>query len=146
MDQVTGTLYYGRAARTLADVGIQSGTESGVDLAVEIVRDLLPDLLAAHCYHGLFPFSKGTRLNHDSLIRGASKSRNISRARNNRVLTEAREIPKASATSSMLKCCMSRNTNTSRYLAPNDAKASSKIVRTSLRSSASEGISRQSAK
>src|SRR5215471_3097404 len=94
----------------------------GSHLAVDIVRNLSPHLFAVD-YHGLVPLA------NESLLQlpprpGLSRSRSISRARSSRVLTDAVEICNALAVSSMLKCCMSRSTNTSRYFWPSDASAS----------------------
>src|SRR5713101_9616580 len=124
---------------------VDGGAQVGGNVAVEIVRNLAPHFFAFH-YHGFVPFSKDSRLLQLPPSPGASRSRSISRARSRRVLTDAVEIPSALAVSSMLKCCISRRTNVSRYFSPSEANASASFCRISLRSRVSKGISSQSAK
>src|SRR4051812_37986340 len=101
------------ASLASADVFVHGSAQPGLYFAVEIIRNLAPHLFAIH-YHGFVPFPKDILLIHGPPNPGASRSRNISRARSKRVFTDAVEIFNASAVSSMLKCCMSRRTNTSR--------------------------------
>lgn len=84
-----------------------------LDIAVEIIRDFAPYLFASD-YHGFVPFSNDNRPLHAPLKPGDNRSRSINRARKRRVLTEAVEMPSDFAVSSMLRCCMSRSTKTSR--------------------------------
>src|SRR3954469_23789433 len=101
------------ASLASANMIVHGSAHSGIDFAIEIIRNLAPDLFAIH-YHGFVPFPKDILLIHGPPNPGASRSRNISRARSKRVFTDAVEIFNASAVSSMLRCCMSRSTNTSR--------------------------------
>src|SRR5207249_7241985 len=94
-----------------------------VDLLLNIVRNLAPYLLAGY-YHGFFPFAKLNRLLQLPPNPGASKSRNMRRARNKRVFTLATVMSSAFAVSSILRCCTSRSTKTSRYFSPKGAMAS----------------------
>src|SRR5580704_2097294 len=144
-DHVASALEYRTAFPARAKVLIHGGAQFRGDFAVEKIRNLVPQLLAGH-YHGLVPFANDNLLLQLPSSPGASRSRSISRARSNRVLTDAVETPRALAVSSILKCCMSRSTKTSRYFCPSDASASASFCRTSLRSRVSDGISRQSAK
>src|SRR6266496_1789134 len=121
------------------------GAQLRGDFAFQIVRDLAPYLFALD-YHGLTPFSKDNLVFQLPPNPGDSRSRNIRRALNSRVFTDAVEIPSAWEVSSMLKWCMSRSTKTSRYISPSSASASASFSRISFRSSVSDGISRQSAK
>src|SRR6266566_10152674 len=121
------------------------GAQVRGNVAFQIIRDLAPYLFASD-YHGLTPFSKDSLVLQLPPNPGDSRSRNISRALNSRVFTDAVEIPSAWDVSSMLKWCMSRSTKTSRYISPSSASASFNFSRISFRSSVSDGISRQSAK
>src|SRR5205085_3356680 len=94
-----------------------------VDLLLNVFRNLAPYFLAGH-YHGFFPFTKLNRLFQLPPSPGASKSRNMRRARNKRVFTLATVMSSAFAVSSMLRCCTSRSTKTSRYFSPKDASRS----------------------
>src|SRR6266478_523817 len=116
-----------------------------VDLCLDVVRNLAPYFLAGY-YHGFFPFTKLNRLFQLPPSLGASKSRNMRRARNSRVFTLAPVMSSAFAVSSILRCCTSRNTKTSRNFSPRDASASRSFSRISFLSAVSDGISRQSAK
>src|SRR5208282_4661517 len=122
-----------------------SSAQARIDFTFEIVRNLPPHIFAAD-YHGFVPLTKSSLLLQLPPSPGASRSRSISRARSKRVLTDAVEIPRALAVSSMLRCCISRRTKISRYFSPSAASASASFSRTSLRSRVSKGISRQSAK
>src|SRR5215469_15867907 len=118
---------------TCADVFFHGSSQNRVDVAIQIIRDVSPHVFAAD-YHGFAPFSKDALGLQLPPSPGANRSRNISRARNSRVLTDAVDIPSAFAVSSMLKCCISRNTKTSRYFAASEARASANFCRTSFRS------------
>src|ERR1700741_366976 len=128
------------------EVFVHGGAQGGIHIALQVIRNLAPHFFEVHSFqvhHGLVPFSKGRRLNQPCSQPAASRSRNISRARNSRVFTDAMEIPSASAVSWMFSCSISRSTKTSRYLRSRVANASASFRRTSFRSRASEGISRQ---
>src|SRR5580698_3412898 len=114
-DHVARAIDHSGTVFASANMFVDRDAQSGVDFAVEIVRDFKPDLFAVHD-HGFVPFSKDKLLFmlHAPPRPGASKSRSIRRARNRRVLTDAVEISSALAVSSMLRCCMSRSTKTSR--------------------------------
>src|SRR4029077_8100356 len=117
---------HGAAARAVLKMRVHRHPQRGVDFVVNVIRNLAPDLLAIHCFsihHGLVPFQNGRRLNQPCCHPAASKSRSISRARSNLVFTDATEMPNASAVSWMLRCSMSRSTNTSRYLRSSVANA-----------------------
>src|SRR2546425_1151309 len=144
-NHVARTIEHGGAVLAPAEMLFHGSAQTRVDFTFKIVRNLAPHLFALD-YHGLFPFAKDNLLLQAPPNPGASRSRSMSRARSRRVLTEAVEIPSALAVSSMLKCCMSRSTKTSRYICPSETSASASICRTSFRSRVSEGISRQSAK
>src|SRR2546426_12644034 len=73
----------------------------------DVVRNLAPYFLARY-YHGFFPFTKLNRLFQLPPSPGASKSRNMRRARQKRVLTPAVGMSRALALSSMVRCCPSR--------------------------------------
>src|SRR6202034_4468255 len=105
----------------------------------EIIRDLPPHLFAAD-YHGLVPLARNSLLLQLPPNPGASRSRSISRARRKRVLTDAVEIPRALAVSSMLKGCISRRTTASRSFSPSEAYRSANFRRNCLRSRVSKGI------
>src|SRR6201984_3914490 len=107
---------------TFLEVSFHGGASRGIHVVLQRVGDLRPDMFAVD-YHGLFPFSNGKRPNHEPPRPGASGSRSMRRARNSRVLTDACVIPRASAVSSMLKCCTSRSMTTSRYFAASPATA-----------------------
>src|SRR5437868_10361822 len=96
------------------------GSQFWIDIAFKVIRYLAPYLFTAD-YHGLFPFAKDRRSFQIVPNPGASRSRNIRRARKSRVLTAALEMPNVFAVSSMLRCCMSRSTKTSRYLSASEA-------------------------
>src|SRR6266571_1615405 len=113
LDHVSSALEHGSAAVTLPEVRLHGSTQIRIDVIFEVVGDLLPDLFAVD-YHGLVPFAKCNLVLQVPPSPGANRSRSMSRARSSRVLTDAVEIPRVFAVSSMLKCCMSRNTNTSR--------------------------------
>src|SRR5579863_2479630 len=142
-----------RTTPAAANMLVHFRAQTHAHLAVHIAGDLAPDCFATHpvwfhifsAHHGLVPFSKGRRLNQPCSHPPASRSRNMSRARRSRVFTEATEMPSASAVSWMFNCSMSRSTKTSRYFRSSDASASASFCRTSFRSRASDGISRQSA-
>src|SRR6266849_408563 len=108
---------------TSMNVFLHGNSQTGFDFAVDIVRDFAPHVFAGD-YHGFVPFAKDNLLLHAPPRPGASRSRSISRARSKRVLTDAVEIPSALAVSSILRCCMSRRTKTSRYFSPSEANAS----------------------
>ena len=100
---------HGPALLARKKMRVHRRAQPGIDVALNVVRDLLPHLFAVHCvlivlvvvgiHHGLFPFSNGKRLNQPCSHPAASRSRNIKRARNSRVFTDATEIPSASAVS-----------------------------------------------
>src|ERR1700733_5211375 len=145
LDHIARAIQHRGAPLAAADVLLQCQPQAGLDVAFKVVRNLAPNIFAVN-YHGFVPFSKDNRLLQLPPNPGASRSRSISRARSNRVLTDPVLMPSACAVSSMLRCCMSRSTNTSRYFPPSAASPSESNCRTSLRSSVSDGISRQSAK
>src|SRR5579872_4708283 len=145
LNDVTRAVEHSGAAPAAADVLIHGKPQIGFDLTIKVVGNLAPDFFAVD-YHGLVPFSNDNLLLQLPPSPGDNRSRNISRARSKRVLTEALEIPSALAVSSILRCCMSRRTKTSRYFSPSEPNASASFCRTSLRSKVSDGISRQSAK
>src|SRR6266536_25127 len=113
LDHVSRALEHGSTAITFAEVRLHGSTQIRIDVIFEVVGDLLPDLFAID-YHGLVPFAKCNLVLQLPPSPGANRSRSMSRARISLVLTDAVEIPRAFAVSSMLKCCMSRSTNTSR--------------------------------
>src|ERR1700720_2496643 len=113
LDHVSRAFEDRPAAFTLTEVCLHGDAQVRIDVIFEIVGDLLPDLFAVD-YHGLVPFAKCSFVLQVPPSPGANRSRSMSRARSSRVLTDAEEIPRVLAVSSMLKCCMSRNTNTSR--------------------------------
>src|SRR5207302_3371577 len=84
-----------------------------VDLLLNIVRNLAPYFLAGY-YHGFFPFAKLNRLFQLPPNPGASKSRNMRRARSKRVFTLAVVISSAFAVSPILRCRPSPGTTPSR--------------------------------
>src|SRR5437762_7482328 len=92
-----------------------------VDLLLTIVRNLAPYFLARY-YHGFFPFTKLNRLFQLPPNPGASKSRNMRRARNKRVFTLATGMSSAFAVPSMLRCCTSRTKKTPRYFSPKNPR------------------------
>src|SRR6266576_566615 len=97
-DYVLSSFQHRLASRASAEVFFHRHAQPGIQIAFDVIRDLLPHLLAID-YHGLVPFSKGRRLNQPCSHPPASRSRNMRRARSNRVFTEATEIPSASAVS-----------------------------------------------
>ena len=99
LDYIASSFQHRLASRASAEVFVHRHAQRGIHIAFDVIRDLLPHLLAIDSYHGLVPFSKGSRLNQPCSHPPASRSRNIRRARNNRVFTEATEIPRASAVS-----------------------------------------------
>src|SRR6266850_7420372 len=113
LDHVSRPVEHGAAALTLPEMRFHGSAQIRIDVIFEIVGDLVPDLFAVD-YHALLPFAKCNLVPQVPPSPGAKRSRSMSRARNSRVLTDAVEIPRVFAVSSMLKCCMSRNTNTSR--------------------------------
>src|SRR5205807_4117215 len=101
-DHVARSLEQRPASRARLEMLIHAGAEAGLDVIFEIVRDFAPHVLAVHSFivhHGLVPFSNGTRLNQPCSQPAARMSRSMRRARNRRVLTEAIEMPSASAVS-----------------------------------------------
>src|SRR5882724_8344571 len=145
MDHISGAIEHRCAVLAFLEMSLHGGAQLRVRFAFQIVRDFQPYLLATD-YHGLLPFPDGARLNQPFAKAGARISRSMSRARSRRVLTLANEMLNASALSSMLMCSTSRRRNTSRYFCPRLATALARMARNSVFSSASEGISRQSAK
>src|SRR6266853_6861624 len=131
LDHVSRALEHRPAAITLTEVRLHRHAQTRIDVIFKIVRDLLPDLFAVD-YHGLVPFAKCSLVLQVPPSPGANRSRSMSRARSSRVLTDAEEIPRALAVSSMLKCCISRRTNVSRYFSPSEANASASFCRISL--------------
>src|SRR2546428_3742731 len=91
-----------------------------VDLLLNIVRNLAPYLLAGY-YHGFFPFAKLNRLLQLPPNPGASKSRNMRRARNKSAFTPATGVSSAFSVSSILPVCTSRRPKTSPHFSPTDA-------------------------
>src|SRR5271157_472534 len=145
LNDVTRAVKHSGAAPAAADVLFHGKPQIRFDPTIKVVRNLAPDFFAVD-YHGLVPFSNDNLVLQLPPSPGDNRSRNISRARSKRVLTDALEIPSALAVSSILRCCMSRRTKTSRYFSPSEANASASFWRTSFRSRLSDGISRQSAK
>src|SRR5207249_11670156 len=80
-----------------------------VDLLLNIVRNLAPYLLAGY-YHGFFPFANLNRLLQLPPNPGASKSRNMMRARNKRDFTHATVMSTAFPVSAVLTSSSSRPT------------------------------------
>src|ERR1700751_3569126 len=113
LDHVSRALDHRPTAITLPEVRFHGDAQIRIDVIFEIVRDFMPDLFAVD-YHGLVPFARCSFVLQVPPSPGANRSRSMSRASSSRVLTDAEEIPRVLAVSSMLKCCMSRNTNTSR--------------------------------
>src|SRR2546426_11010717 len=74
-----------------------------VDLLLNIVRNLAPYFLARY-YHGFFPFTKLNRLFQLPPSPGASKSRNMRRARNKSVFTLAMVMSSAFPVSALAQC------------------------------------------
>src|SRR6266536_4985516 len=113
LNHVSRALEHGPTAITLPEVRLHGHAQIRIDVIFEVVGDFLPDLFAID-YHGLVPFAKCNLVLQEPPSPGANRSRSMSRARSRRVLTDAVEIRRAFAVSSMLNCCMSRSTNTSR--------------------------------
>ena len=113
LDHVSRAVKHRGAALAAAEVLFHGKPQIRIDVIFKVVRNLAPDFFAVD-YHGLVPFSNDNLLLQLPPSPGANRSRSISRARSKRVLTDAVEIPSALAVSSMLKCCMSRSTKTSR--------------------------------
>ncbi len=92
-----------RAALASSKMFVHRRAQSRIHFSIDVIRNLAPHLFAIQHflihYHGLFPFSNGSRLNQPCSHPAASRSRSISRARNSRVFTEATVIPSASAVS-----------------------------------------------
>src|SRR5580698_7007100 len=145
LDHIASAVQNGAAFCAAGEVLIHREFQLRIEVAVDIVRNFPPNIFTFQD-HGFVPLGKAEGLAQAPSRPGARKSRNIRRARSRRVFTAPGEIPRTSAASSVLKCCTSRNTKTSRYFSVNEAKALTSISRTCLRSSASEGISRQSVK
>ena len=113
LNDIARTVKHGGAALAATDVLFHGRPQAWFHVLFKVVRNLAPDLFAAD-YHGLVPFAKCNLELQVPPSPGANRSRSMSRARSSRVLTAAVEIPRAFAVSAMLKCCISRNTNTSR--------------------------------
>jgi hypothetical protein len=113
LDHVSGVSEHGPTSPTLQGVRFPYSAKARINVVFEIVGDFVPDSFAVHC-HGSVPFAKCSLVRQDPPSPGANRSRSMSRALSSRVFTDAVEIPSAFALSSMLKCCMSRGTNTSR--------------------------------
>src|SRR6266852_388723 len=126
------------AIPALPEVCPQSGPLVRVEIVVDVVRYFSPDVFATHV-HGLFPFWKDRRLVQLPSRPGASRSRNIRRARSRRVFTAPTEMPSAAAVSAILNSCTSRSTKTSRETCASELRACTSALRISFRSSASEG-------
>jgi hypothetical protein len=144
-DHVARALKYRAAFLAPAQVLIHGGAQIWGDFAVEVIRNLQPNLLAGH-YHGLVPLANDNLLLQLPPSPGASRSRSMSRARSNRVFTDAVETPESSRSFLNAQMLHIAQHKTSRYFCPSDANASASFCRTSLRSRVSDGISRQSAK
>src|ERR1700758_4688844 len=129
------------------EVFLHPGAHLLTDLAVKVFRDLAPDLFATDFhYHGLTCWYSARPVLQLPSIPGARASRICRRARKRRVFTALFLIPSNSAVSSILKCCTSLRTNTSLCLGVSEASARDSACRNSFFCTASEGISRQSAK
>src|SRR6266853_3785332 len=136
---------HGLTMATLREMLLHRTLQGGIKISLDVIGNLTPNILAFYD-HGFVPFGICEWPAQGPSNPGARRSRNIRRARNNRVLTAPADIPSASAVSPMLMCSTSRKTNTSRYFCASEPSAAISFSRISLRSSASVGISRQSAK
>src|SRR2546425_4267208 len=145
LDHVAGPIQHRSAMLAVTEMFFHGRSQGWVYFLFNVVRNLAPHFLAGY-YHGFFPFAKLNRLFQLPPSPGASKSRNMRRARNKRVFTPATGVSRRLALSSILRCCTSRSTKTSRYFFPRDASASRSFSRISFLSAVSDGISRQSAK
>src|SRR2546428_13231858 len=88
-----------------------------VDLLLNIVRNLAPYFLASY-YHGFFPFAKVNRLFQLPPSPGASRSRNMRRARSKRVFTLAVVVFKGLAVLAALRWCALRGHKNSPHFFP----------------------------
>src|SRR5207244_10672573 len=114
LDHVAGTIQHRSAMLAVTEVFFHGRSQGWVYFLFNVVRNLAPHFLARY-YHGFFPFTKLNRLLQLPPSPGASRSRNMRRARSKRVFTLAVVISSAFAVSSMLRCCTSRSMKTSRY-------------------------------
>src|SRR2546425_2099972 len=126
LDHVAGPIQHRSAMLAVTEMFFHGRPQGWVDFCLNVVRNLAPYFLAGY-YHGFFPFTKLNRLFQLPPSPGASKSRNMRRARNKRVFTLAMGMSSAFAVSSMLRCCTSRSIKNSRYFAPKDANASRRL-------------------
>src|SRR5213593_5271979 len=84
VDHVAGPIQHRSAMLAVTEMLFHGRPQGRVDLLLNIVRNLAPYFLARY-YHGFFPFTKLNRLFQLPPSPGASKSRNMRRARNKRV-------------------------------------------------------------
>lgn len=113
LNHVASTFQHGRAVLASTNMLFDSGTQFRINFTIQIVRNLAPYLFAID-YHGFAPLANERFRLQEPPRPGANKSRNMSRARSNLVLTDAVEIPSALAVSSILNCSISRKIKTSR--------------------------------
>src|ERR1700730_8623533 len=106
--------------------------------AIEVAGGVLPNVLA------LYDHENHLRFGLDFFNCGTSFFCSMMRARCNRTFTDAMEMPSASADWFTLSSSTSRSRNTSRQINGRSVIACCSNARISCRSSASEGISRQS--
>ena len=102
LDHIPRPRQHRRAARARPKMFIHRQTQRPIHFPIHVIGNLAPHLFTVQrivVHHGLFPFSNGSRLNQPCSHPAASRSRNISRARNSRVFTEATVMPSASAVS-----------------------------------------------
>src|ERR1700722_15731404 len=114
LDHVASAVQNGAALCAAGEVLIHREFQLRIEVAVNIVRDFPPNIFTFQD-HGFVPLGRDEGLAQAPSSPGARKSRSIRRARSRRVLTAPGETPRAWAASSVLKCCTSRNTKTSRY-------------------------------
>src|SRR5207253_6324651 len=89
LNDVTRAVKHSSAVPAAADVLFYGKPQIRFDPTIKVVRNLAPDFFAVD-YHGLVPFSNDNLLLQLPPSPGANRSRNISRARSKRVLTDAR--------------------------------------------------------
>src|ERR1700687_1389892 len=100
LNDVAGAVEHVGTAPVGTDVLFHGSPQTRFDVAFKVVRNLAPDMFAVD-YHGLVPFAKDNLLLQLPPSPGANRSRSMSRALSNRVLTAAVEIPRALAVSSI---------------------------------------------
>src|SRR5579872_6278559 len=93
-DHISSAVEYRAALLAHVEMLLHGGAQVWGDFVVKVIRNLAPHLFAGH-YHGLVPFANDNLLLQLPPRPGANRSRNISRARRSRVLTDAVETPRA---------------------------------------------------